>query len=88
MNTEQVVEISHGTCMVKGQPWSTDHLDSIQLVLQPSYILDYPAFFYKKVTPHHVKHSKHLYVSDILSPHLTLQTCTPCLAAHDDNCGL
>ena len=70
MNTKQIGEIS--ACIANGQSWSAHHLDSVQSSLQPTYPLDYPVLFHKKVMLHHWEHSKHLYIRGIPSPNLTL----------------
>ena len=55
-----------------------------------SYLLDYSVLFHEKVMFHHFEHSKHLYIHDIPSQYLTLQTLNHFSAAHDgkiNDCG-
>ena len=50
----------------------------LRSITSTAYVsLRLPDFFHKKVMLHHREHSKHLYIGDIPSPHLTLQMYAP-----------
>ena len=86
MITEQIADISWGTCMAKGQPQSAYHLDFVQSLLQSMYVRMYvsfglPGFLSQGVMLCHWEYSKQLYICGIPSPHDTANVCTT-LAPH------
>ena len=92
MNTEQIPEISRGTCMIKSQltgplrfhlVTATAYLSLglLNSLSQESYALDLS-----------LEHFNHLYIHGILSPYLILQTNTHHFSTTRDDkmndCGL
>ena len=71
MIIEQIIELSQGTYMAKGQPLSLAVSSPLKLclIVAPMYPLDYPVLLHKKVMFRHWEHSKHLYIHGI--PHHT-----------------